>query len=137
MRAFIVFPAIDLRHGRCVRLRQGRADAETVYSERPAEVAERWQSEGARWLHVVNLDGALETSEDWSGPNASALRAILAAAVVPVQFGGGIRGSDSVGRLLELGAARVILGTVAVSRPDDERPGIVQDVALDAPGDPP
>lgn len=115
---FTVYPAIDMRRGRCVRLRQGRADAETIYFERPAEVALQWQGQGAHWLHIVNLDGALDSAETWSGPNVEALRAILAAVSVPVQFGGGVRTVASVGRLLDLGVARVILGTIAVSEPE-------------------
>jgi phosphoribosylformimino-5-aminoimidazole carboxamide ribotide isomerase len=115
---FTVFPAIDLRHGRCVRLRQGSAEAETVFSEHPAQVAGRWQDEGATWLHLVNLDGALESPETWTGPNLVALHAILGVTRVPVQFGGGVRSLDSLERLLDLGVARVILGTIAVSQPE-------------------
>ncbi|NPV09617.1 MAG: 1-(5-phosphoribosyl)-5-[(5-phosphoribosylamino)methylideneamino]imidazole-4-carboxamide isomerase [Anaerolineae bacterium] len=118
MAAFTVFPAIDMRAGRCVRLRQGDVAAEMVYSDRPDDVARRWQDAGAQWLHVVNLDGALNAGDSWSGPNVEALRAILRAVRIPVQFGGGVRSAASVGRLLDLGVARVILGTVAVTRPD-------------------
>ncbi|MGQ9552745.1 MAG: 1-(5-phosphoribosyl)-5-[(5-phosphoribosylamino)methylideneamino]imidazole-4-carboxamide isomerase [Anaerolineae bacterium] len=118
MTSFTVFPAIDLRHGRCVRLRQGNTDAETIYSDQPVLVAQRWQDQGARWLHVVNLDGALEQAETWTGPNVVALQSILAAVTIPVQFGGGIRTLATIERLLSLGIARVILGTVAVSQPE-------------------
>jgi phosphoribosylformimino-5-aminoimidazole carboxamide ribotide isomerase len=113
---FTVFPAIDLRRGRCVRLRQGRADAETVFSDDAAATARGWQEQGARWLHVVNLDGAID-SGDTSGPNLAAIGAILAAVTIPVEVGGGVRDLDTVGRLLALGAARVILGTVAITEP--------------------
>ena len=83
----IVFPAIDLRRGKCVRLRQGRPDAETVFSDDPVGMAEHWASEGAEWLHVVNLDGAF-------GQASSNLRVVgeIAAVVgIPVQLGGGLR----------------------------------------------
>lgn len=110
----IVFPAIDLRRGRCVRLRQGDPDAETVYSDDPVATAERWVNEGAEWLHVVNLDGAF--GED--SPNPAAVQAILAAVSVPVQFGGGLRSLEDVERALNWGVERVILGTVAVTQPD-------------------
>ncbi len=117
-RQFELYPAIDMRGGRCVRLRQGDAASETVFSDRPADMAVRWQDQGARWLHVVNLDGALASPDSWTGPNVDALRALLAVARVPVQFGGGIRSLDSVARLLDLGVERVILGTVAVTEPE-------------------
>ncbi len=110
----IIYPAIDLRGGRCVRLRQGDAAAETVFADDPTEAARRWASEGAKWLHVVNLDGALGQS---GAANLEALSRILAAVKVPVQFGGGLRSVEDVERLLTLGVARVILGTVAVREP--------------------
>jgi len=115
---FTVFPAIDLRRGRCVRLRRGDVAAETAYSDQPAGVAQRWQNLGAEWLHVVNLDGAIESPGVWRGPNISALRAILSTVNIPVQFGGGIRSLASIESLLSLGVARVILGTIAVTQPD-------------------
>ncbi len=111
----IIYPAIDLRHGRCVRLRQGEAAKETVFADDPAEAAQRWAAEGAEWLHVVNLDGALGEE---ATANLAALERILAAVDVPVQFGGGLRSAEDVARLLALGAARVILGTVAVRQPE-------------------
>jgi len=114
----IVYPAIDLRAGRCVRLQQGRFDAETAFADDPAEVARRWVNEGAEWLHVVNLDGALGEGDTGDSPNLAALARILSAVAVPVQFGGGVRSLADVDRLLERGVARVILGTVAVRRPE-------------------
>jgi phosphoribosylformimino-5-aminoimidazole carboxamide ribotide isomerase len=111
----IIYPAIDLRHGRCVRLRQGDAAAEIVFADDPVVAAQRWAAEGARWLHLVNLDGALG---EGGAANLAALERILAAVDIPVQFGGGLRSAEDVGRLLELGVARAILGTVAVRRPD-------------------
>ena len=110
----IIYPAIDLRHGRCVRLQQGDAAAETVFADDPVDAARRWVDEGAEWLHIVNLDGALG---EGSAANLAALERILAAVDVPVQFGGGLRSADDVGRLLDLGVARAILGTVAVREP--------------------
>ncbi len=108
----ILFPAIDLRGGRCVRLRQGDPRAETIFGEDPAAIALRWATQGATWLHVVNLDGALE-DEQASALNLQALRAILAAVQVPVQFGGGLRSLDDIARVLDLGASRIVLGTAA------------------------
>ncbi|MCG0277996.1 MAG: 1-(5-phosphoribosyl)-5-[(5-phosphoribosylamino)methylideneamino]imidazole-4-carboxamide isomerase [Thermanaeromonas sp.] len=109
----IVFPAIDLRGGRCVRLYQGRPTAETVYSEDPVEVAKMWVREGASWLHIVDLDGAFEGRRK----NLSLIREIIIAAGIPVQVGGGVRSLDDIEALLTAGAARVILGTVAVTDP--------------------
>ncbi len=111
----IVYPAIDLRQGRCVRLRQGDAAAETVFADDPTLAARRWAAEGARWLHIVNLDGALGQE---GAANLAALERILAEVDVPVQFGGGLRSAEDVARLLEMGAARAILGTVAVRQPE-------------------
>jgi phosphoribosylformimino-5-aminoimidazole carboxamide ribotide isomerase len=119
----IVFPAIDLRAGRCVRLRQGEPGQETVYSEEPVDQARRWQEAGAEWLHVVNLDGAFAgglqaSSRSTALPvNLGRLRDIAAEVSVPIQFGGGVRTLDEVQMVLDLGAARVILGTVAVRQP--------------------
>jgi phosphoribosylformimino-5-aminoimidazole carboxamide ribotide isomerase len=110
----IVYPAIDLRQGRCVRLQQGDFATETVFADDPTEVARRWAAEGAQWIHVVNLDGALGES---ATANLAALGRILAAVGIPVQFGGGVRSVDDVARLLDMGVARVILGTVAVRQP--------------------
>jgi phosphoribosylformimino-5-aminoimidazole carboxamide ribotide isomerase len=113
----IVFPAIDLRRGRCVRLRQGDPAAETVFGDDPAAMARHWASCGAQWLHVVNLDGALGDQ----GPDALNLRRlaeIRAAVVLPIQFGGGLRTLDDVAQALDLGATRVVLGTAAVQAPD-------------------
>ncbi len=110
----IIYPAIDLRNGRVVRLRQGRADAETVYSDDPAEIAARWQSQGARWLHVVNLDGAFGEN---GSPNSNALAQILQAVSIPVQFGGGLRDLASIQAAFARGVARVVIGTAALQNP--------------------
>jgi phosphoribosylformimino-5-aminoimidazole carboxamide ribotide isomerase len=140
----IIFPAIDLRRGRCVRLRQGDPQAETVFGEDPAAIARQWVEQGAQWLHVVNLDGALgatrfhinalrrpnnikiqhpgaaspETPQqelDRELPiNLRRLREIRQAVRVPIQFGGGLRTLEDIQLALELGADRVVLGTAAV-----------------------
>jgi phosphoribosylformimino-5-aminoimidazole carboxamide ribotide isomerase len=109
----IVYPAIDLRRGRVVRLRYGDPSQETVHSDDPVAVAERWRAAGAAWLHVINLDGAL-------GEATLALDALRAIAAVglPVQFGGGLRSLDDAALALQAGATRVILGTLAVQQPD-------------------
>jgi phosphoribosylformimino-5-aminoimidazole carboxamide ribotide isomerase len=109
----IIIPAIDLRGGRCVRLFQGRFDAETVYGDDPAAMAERWRSEGAVRLHVVDLDGAAEGTPK----NREAIAAILKAARIPVQVGGGVRDVGTVDEYLRLGADRVVLGTRAALDP--------------------
>jgi phosphoribosylformimino-5-aminoimidazole carboxamide ribotide isomerase len=107
----IVIPAVDIRGGRCVRLREGRAEAETVFSDDPVEMARRWVREGAERLHVVDLDGAFA-----GAPRQSALIASLAAAVapVPVQVGGGLRDLAAVEAVLASGVRWAVLGTRAV-----------------------
>ncbi len=109
----IVYPAIDLKGGACVRLRRGDMDQATVYSDDPAAQSRLWQAAGCAWLHVVDLDGAFEGR----AVNAPAVSAILAAAAVPVQLGGGIRDMAAIERWLEAGVARVILGSAAVKTP--------------------
>ncbi|HEX5936448.1 MAG TPA: 1-(5-phosphoribosyl)-5-[(5-phosphoribosylamino)methylideneamino]imidazole-4-carboxamide isomerase [Actinomycetota bacterium] len=106
----IVIPAIDLRGGRAVRLRRGDPTEETIYDDQPVEVAQRFQDEGARRLHVIDLDAALG-----EGDNRDAVRDICRAVVVPVQVGGGIRSLEAAGRVVEDGAARAILGTAAAA----------------------
>jgi phosphoribosylformimino-5-aminoimidazole carboxamide ribotide isomerase len=143
----IIFPAIDLRQGRCVRLRQGDPNAETVFGDDPAAMARHWVSQGAEWIHVVNLDGALGATQAQldtlhrpsniliQRPGASKpeapeadllrqlpinlvrLREIRKAVTVPIQFGGGLRTLEDVRLALELGADRVVLGTVAIENP--------------------
>ncbi len=108
-----VYPAIDLRRGRVVRLKQGDPGRETHYSDDPLSVARRWQHAGAIWLHVVNLDGALgERGQE----NQAALERILSAGL-RVQFGGGLRSLDGIRRALDLGVDRAIIGTAAVRDP--------------------
>jgi phosphoribosylformimino-5-aminoimidazole carboxamide ribotide isomerase len=110
----IIFPAIDMRNGKCVRLLQGRAEHETIYFEDPVAVAEQWQSEGAEWLHLVDLDGAMSSGTD----NRGFARKIFRTLRIPVQFGGGVRSMSDLQELLEAGASRVILGTAAVEDAD-------------------
>ncbi|HSA99121.1 MAG TPA: HisA/HisF-related TIM barrel protein, partial [Anaerolineales bacterium] len=111
---FTIYPAIDLRGGQVVRLKEGDPARLTAYSDDPAETAQRWLDAGASWLHVVNLDGAFGESD---AANRSALEAILKTGA-RVQFGGGIRSLAAIERALELGVRRVILGTLAVEQPD-------------------
>jgi len=112
MNSFTIFPAIDLKGGRCVRLRQGRAEDATVYSDDPASMAQHWKKLGAEWLHVVDLDGAFQ--------GASAHREVLrkiAAAGVPVEVGGGLRTQEAIEAVLADGARRAIVGTIAWEEP--------------------
>lgn len=116
--SFTVYPAIDLRAGNVVRLKEGDPTRMTSYSDDPAETATRWLNSGASWLHVVNLDGAFGESDS---ANLTALRNILQAAKqfdARVQFGGGMRSLDAIESALALGVERVILGTIAVENPD-------------------
>ncbi len=106
-----VIPAIDIKGGQCVRLYQGQMDQETVYSDNPLEVARRWEEAGAEMLHVVDLDGAVEGAP----VNSDIICQIISSLKIPVQVGGGIRESNSAGKYLDTGAARVVLGTAAVS----------------------
>ena len=108
----IIFPAIDLMGGRCVRLRQGKEGTETVYSDNPAQMALKWESMGARWLHVVDLDAALEKGSD----NVDAACEIAKAVSIPVELGGGVRGSEKIRMLLERGISRVVIGTRACEK---------------------
>jgi len=110
----LIIPAIDLRAGKCVRLVEGRLDQETVYSDSPVEMALHWQEQGARYLHLVDLDGAFAGAPK----NLDVIKEILAAVDIPVQVGGGIRNLEAIERLLGLGASRVILGTVAILKPE-------------------
>jgi phosphoribosylformimino-5-aminoimidazole carboxamide ribotide isomerase len=109
----LIFPAIDLRGGRCVRLRQGDYQQETVFGSDPAAMARRWADQGARYLHLVDLDGAREGRP----VNGEGVRAIVAAAGVPCQLGGGLRTEEHVALALGWGVARVIVGTRALKDP--------------------
>lgn len=109
-----IFPAIDLRGGKCVRLFKGDFDQETVFSDQPAEVAQQWQAQGAQFLHLVDLDGARAGHSE----NLATVREILAAVTIPVELGGGIRTLKNIDEVLALGVRRVILGSVAVRDPE-------------------
>jgi phosphoribosylformimino-5-aminoimidazole carboxamide ribotide isomerase len=113
MKTWDIYPAIDLRRGRVVRLRQGDPNRETEYADDPLRVARRWADAGATWLHVVNLDGALD---EGGQENLAALARILTAGP-RVQFGGGMRRLADVRRALNLGVSRAVVGTAAVENP--------------------
>lgn len=110
----IIFPAIDLKDGKCVRLKQGKFDEVTVFSENPGEMAKEFERKGAEFIHLVDLDGALEGELK----NKEAIEAVVKAVNIPVELGGGIRDIDRIEKLLELGLNRVILGTIAVKNPE-------------------
>ncbi len=116
----ILFPAIDLREGRCVRLIQGDFDRQTVYDDDPLAVARSFEADGAEWLHVVDLDAARRR-----GDNRDVVEAIAATVRIPIQVGGGVRDAA----LLELGVERVVIGSLAV-----EDPEAVKRLARDHPG---
>ena len=113
-KLFQIYPAIDLKGGKVVRLQQGRADAVTVYSDDPAAMAQRWAGDGAKWLHVVDLDGAF-TGEP---RNLDSVRAILGAVRIPVQLGGGLRTREQVVAALAMCVTRVVVGTKACESPE-------------------
>jgi len=113
----ILIPAIDLRNGRVVRLKQGRLQEETVYGADPCEVARRWEAEGAERLHVVDLDAAHQNK-----PQTDVVSAVIRAVRIPVEVGGGLRALEDAVRYREAGAQRLIFGTAVVARP-----GVVQD----------
>ena len=122
----LLIPAIDLKEGKCVRLRQGRMEDDTVFSDDPVAVAGRWVEAGAKRLHLVDLDGAFAGKPR----NAEVINAIVSAYPdVPVQIGGGIRDEDTIQAYLEAGVQYVIIGTKAVSEPH-----FVRDVAIEFPG---
>ena len=110
----ILFPAIDIRNGLCVRLTEGKFECETVFAEDPAEMAVRWADAGAEYMHVVDLDGALAGQSS----NTEVIKRILAKVKIPVQVGGGIRTLANIENMLALGVTRVILGSVAVRNPE-------------------
>jgi phosphoribosylformimino-5-aminoimidazole carboxamide ribotide isomerase len=112
--SFTIYPAIDLRDGKVVRLKEGDPARMTSYSDDPAEMARRWLDAGTQWLHVVNLDGAFGESDD---ANRNALATILKLGA-RVQFGGGMRSIDAITAALRLGVSRVILGTIAIEQPE-------------------
>lgn len=110
----IIFPAVDIKDGRCVRLKQGRADRQTIYFEDPVEVALFWEDQGATYLHVVDLDGAFLGEPK----NISLIEKIVNKINIPVQLGGGIRSIEIADSYLKAGVSRLIIGTLALEDPD-------------------
>ena len=110
----LLIPAIDLRNGFCVRLLQGESDKETVYSNDPAAMAVTFEEAGAKRLHLVDLDGAFQGE----GANISSILSILKNVSIPVQIGGGLRTEEDIDSIMDLGVSAVIVGTMAVKRPD-------------------
>ena len=107
-----LYPAIDIKNGQCVRLRQGVFEDTTVYANEPYQVAKEFEADGAKFLHIVDLDGALKGT----GANVAALKKIVENVTIPVEIGGGIRTMEDIEHRLGLGVTRVILGTVAVKK---------------------
>ncbi len=122
---FEVIPAVDIKGGKCVRLYQGKFDKEKVYFENPVEVAKRWEREGARRIHVVDLDGALKGAPQ----NLETVKEIVEELSVPIQFGGGVRSLKALEELFKIGVDRVVVGTVAV-----EKPNLFKEMAESFPG---
>ena len=110
-----IIPAIDLKGGKCVRLKQGLANEVTEYSDSPSEMAKHWEKEGGAFLHVVDLDGAFEGTP----VHATELKAICEAVDMPVEIGGGIRTDEDIENLLATGVTRIILGTRACEHPEE------------------
>ncbi|MGE4554378.1 MAG: 1-(5-phosphoribosyl)-5-[(5-phosphoribosylamino)methylideneamino]imidazole-4-carboxamide isomerase [Desulfovibrionaceae bacterium] len=110
----ILFPAVDIKGGRCVRLAQGREDAVTVFDDDPVAQARRWVAAGAEWLHVIDLDGAFSGTPR----NAELIKRLCAEAGAPVQLGGGIRDLATATAYLSAGVRRLIIGTIALTEPD-------------------
>jgi phosphoribosylformimino-5-aminoimidazole carboxamide ribotide isomerase len=110
----IIFPAVDIQNGKAVRRRRGRAEDSTIFAEAPAAAARSWQERGARWLHVVDLDGAF----DGAASSRAVVGRICAALTIPVQLGGGIRDLETARAYLDAGVSRCIIGTLALEQPE-------------------
>jgi phosphoribosylformimino-5-aminoimidazole carboxamide ribotide isomerase len=129
----IVIPAVDIKNGKCVRLLQGRMEDETVFSDDPAEMAKRWDNDGAKIIHVVDLDGAFAKSPQ----NLVSIKKILSAVDADIQIGGGIRNNETIQMYIELGVKRIVIGTEAIRNPSfvmkacEEYPGQIV-VGIDA-----
>ena len=121
-----ILPAIDLRNGLCVRLIQGDYEKETVFDDDPVTVAKRWVDQGARRMHIVDLDGA----KDGVRSNQDAVSAIAKAIDIPIQLGGGIRDASEARMILDMGIDRVIIGTAAIEAPDEVQ-AAVDDLGAD------
>lgn len=109
-----LYPAIDLKNGQCVRLKQGAFKEITVYSDKPEEIAAKWQSKGATYLHLVDLDGALAGHS----VNEKVIKKIVDTLSIPIEIGGGIRSEEAIEAMLSLGVSRVIIGTKAAENPE-------------------
>lgn len=109
----IIYPAIDLRNGKVVRLKEGDPERQTVFSDNPVETAKQWIDQGAEWIHMVNLDGAFETANG----NAKIVEQV-AKLNIKVQFGGGLRSINAINNALEQGVSRVVIGTLAIKNPE-------------------
>lgn len=109
----IVIPAVDIKEGKCVRLLQGRMEDETVFSDDPAEMAKRWNEDGAEIIHVVDLDGAFAKSPR----NLVSIKKILASVDADIQIGGGIRNGETIQMYIDLGVKRIVIGTEAIRNP--------------------
>ncbi|BAC12504.1 1-(5-phosphoribosyl)-5-[(5-phosphoribosylamino)methylideneamino]imidazole-4-carboxamide isomerase [Oceanobacillus iheyensis] len=107
----IIFPAIDIRNGKCVRLRQGDYNQETIYSNSPVEMAKEWEASGAEYLHTVDLDGAKSGESN----NINIIQDVAQALSIPIQVGGGIRSLEVIDKYIQAGVSRVILGTAAIT----------------------
>lgn len=121
----VIIPAIDLKEGRCVRLLQGKKEDATVYSDDPGATARKWESCGAKLLHVVDLDGAFTGNQ----ANFDSIRMIRESVSMDIEVGGGIRDMERIDKLVSLGINRVILGTIAIERPD-----LVKEACAEYPG---
>ena len=121
----VIIPAVDIKNGKCVRLYQGRMDAETVFSDDPSAMAKKWADEGAEIIHVVDLDGAIEKRPR----NLDSIRRIIDRINAKVQVGGGIRNEKTVKMYFEMGVKRVVIGTEAI-----QNPKFVKDICRSFPG---
>ena len=120
-----IFPAVDIKDGKCVRLRQGVEDQVTVFSDDPAAMARQWQDMGAKWLHIIDLDGAFSGTPR----NMDLIRGLCESVSIPVQLGGGVRSVEIAGKYLEAGVTRLIIGTMAL-----EDPALFQELCATFPG---
>jgi len=121
----MIIPAIDIKNGKCVRLLQGRMDAETVFSNDPSAMARQWEDQGAELLHVVDLNGAIEKSPQ----NLPSIRLIVQSIHIPVQVGGGLRDLKTIQQYFDIGIAKVVIGTEAIRNPQ-----LVRQACKDHPG---
>lgn len=110
----IIFPAVDIKDGQCVRLKQGKASESTIFSSSPLDMAKQWQDQGAEWLHIIDLDGAF----DGSPVNLKLIESMCASTNLSIQVGGGIRDLETAQKYLEAGVTRLIIGTIALEQPE-------------------